>query len=264
MGKISIYGILNVTPDSFSDGGDHYSVQSACEYALSMMEDGADVIDIGGMSTRPGFTDVSCEEEIQRIIPVIKEIRNADPSAIISVDTFRARTADAAIGAGADIINDISGLMGDPDMAGVISSAGVKTVLMRNGLNGDSLDANQLIEATLDKARSAGIKDDKIILDPGVGFTKTRQEDIELIRHIPDMISLWGYPVLLGVSRKRITAEFYQGPVEPKQRVGASIALCLYGISLGASALRVHDVKQTVAAVRVFNEMRDKDEQDKP
>jgi len=215
MGKISIYGILNVTPDSFSDGGDHYSVQSACEYALSMMEDGADVIDIGGMSTRPGFTDVSCEEEIQRIIPVIKEIRNADPSAIISVDTFRARTADAAIGAGAGIINDISGLMGDPDMAGVISSAGVKAVLMRNGLNGDSLDANQLIEATLDKARSAGIKDDKIILDPGVGFTKTRQEDIELIRHIPDI------PVGISRSSGGVAQEDYRRVLQRSGRTQA-------------------------------------------
>lgn len=256
MDKIQIYGILNVTPDSFSDGGKYFDVSSACERALAMKAEGADVIDIGGMSTRPGFEDVPEADEIQRVVPVISKIKSEDPSCVISVDTFRSGTAKACLEAGADIINDISGLMADPKMGEVIAGYGCEAVLMRDGFSDPSIPWKDQLQKTVDRAKQAGIKDDKIILDPGVGFTSTRQQDMELIRAIPEIKIKWGYPVLLGVSRKRITAQFYEGTSSPEQRVGASIALALYGVNMGATLLRVHDVKDTAAAVKAWMEIR--------
>lgn len=256
MDKIQIYGILNVTPDSFSDGGKYFDVSSACERALAMKTEGADVIDIGGMSTRPGFEDVPEADEIQRVVPVISKIKSEDPSCVISVDTFRSGTAKACLEAGADIINDISGLMADPKMGEVIAEYGCEAVLMRDGFSDPSIPWKDQLQKTVDRAKLAGIKDDKIILDPGVGFTSTRQQDMELIRAIPEIKIKWGYPVLLGVSRKRITAQFYEGTSSPEQRVGASIALALYGVNMGATLLRVHDVKDTAAAVKAWMEIR--------
>lgn len=257
MDKIQIYGILNVTPDSFSDGGRYFDVDSACRKAVAMKAEGACVIDIGGMSTRPGFEDVPEGDEIQRVVPVIKAIKSEDPSCVISVDTFRSGTAKACLEAGADIINDISGLMADPKMADVIAEYGCEAVLMRDGFADPTVPWKDQLQKTVDRAGQAGIKDDKIILDPGVGFTSSRQQDMELIRAIPEIIKMWGYPVLLGVSRKRITAQFYDEPTPPEQRVGASIALAIYGVSMGASLLRVHDVKDTAAAVKAWTTMRD-------
>ena len=256
MNKILIYGILNVTPDSFSDGGRFLDTDAAVNHALSMIEDGADVIDIGGMSTRPGYEDVSDDEETERIIPVIRALKEKVPGCVISVDTFRAGTAKAALVAGADIINDISGLMGDPDMAGVIAEYKARAVLMRNGLGDPDEGWEVMLQRTVDAARNAGIKDSKIVLDPGVGFTKTRKQDMELINAIPDMIDKWGYPVLLGVSRKRISAEFYKGETKADERLGASLALALYGVEKGATELRVHDVKDTYAALKAVARLK--------
>lgn len=255
MSRIQIYGILNVTPDSFSDGGKYFDTDEASEHARQMIEEGADVIDIGGMSTRPGFTDISPEEEMERVIPVIKSILDKDPSAVISVDTFRASVAEAAVKAGAKIINDITGLMGDPDMASVIASYNVDAVLMRDGFGDPFEDWKITLQRSIDKALAAGVDEARIILDPGVGFTKTREQDTELIKAIPDIIDRWGYPVLLGVSRKRITSEFYETSAEASDRVGASLALGIEGVRLGASILRVHDVKQTRAALNVYERM---------
>ena len=249
MNKVLIYGILNVTPDSFSDGGRYYGVDAAVEHALSMIEEGADVIDIGGMSTRPGFTDVPEEEEISRIVPVIKALKEKAPSCRLSIDTFRAGTARAALEAGADIINDITGLMADPKMGEVIAEYKAKAVLMRDGFGNPDEGWEVMLQRTVDKAKEAGIEDDKIVLDPGVGFTNTREQDIELVNAIPDMIRKWGYPIFLGVSRKRVTAEFYKGTTKADERVGSSIAMALYGVSLGATEVRVHDVKDTYAAL---------------
>lgn len=252
MNKILIYGILNVTPDSFSDGGKFFSVDDAVEHALGMIFEGADVIDIGGMSTRPGYDDVSEQEEQNRIIPVIKAIKHASPSCVISVDTFRSGTAKAALEAGADIINDISGLMADPMMGRVIAEYNAKTVLMRDGFGNPDEGWKPMLQRTVVAAREAGIADGKIILDPGVGFTRTREQDMELINAIPAIRDEWGYPVLLGVSRKRITAQFYKNASTADERLGASLALAVYGVSLGASAVRVHDVKDTYAAIKAF------------
>ena len=252
MDKITIYGILNVTPDSFSDGGKYLDQVTAVAHALAMLDAGADVIDIGGMSTRPGFTDVPEEEEIERIVPVIKALKKGRPSCLISVDTFRSGTARAALEAGADIINDITGLMGDPAMGGVIASYGAKAVLMRDGFGDPDEGWEVMLQRTVDAAKAAGIADDKIVLDPGVGFTKTREQDIELIKAIPAMKERWGYPIFLGVSRKRITAEFYKGETKAADRVGASLALALYGVENGATEIRVHDAAQTYAALNAW------------
>lgn len=252
MNKVLIYGILNVTPDSFSDGGRFYDTKDAVARALAMTAEGADVIDIGGMSTRPGFEDVPEQVEKERIIPVIKALKNEDPSCVISVDTFRAGTAKAALEAGADIINDISGLMADPGMAQVIAEYKAKAVVMRDGFGDPDEGWEIMLQRTVDAARAAGIEDSKIVLDPGVGFTKTRSQDIELIKAIPDIIAKWGYPVFLGVSRKRITAEFYKGDTKADERLGASVALALYGVQAGASEVRVHDVKDTYAALNAM------------
>ncbi len=255
MNKILIYGILNVTPDSFSDGGMFFDVDTAVEHALAMIEDGADVIDIGGMSTRPGYEDVPEEEEIRRVVPVIKAIKEKNHSCVISVDTFRAGTAEASLNAGADIINDITGLMGDPDMGKVIAQYKAKAVLMRDGFGDPDEGWEVMLQRTVDAAHEAGIDDSLIVLDPGVGFTKTREQDIELINAIPDMISKWNYPIFLGVSRKRVTADFYKGSTKADDRLGASLALALIGMDKGATEIRVHDVKDTYAAVKAWERM---------
>lgn len=256
MSKVLIYGILNVTPDSFSDGGKFYSVDNAVEHALSMIDEGADVIDIGGMSTRPGFEDVPEDEEIARILPVVKALKEKDPSCVLSVDTFRSGTAKAALEAGADIINDITGLLADPKMGEVIASYGAKAVLMRDGFGDPDEGWEVMLQRTVDAAKAAGIEDDKIVLDPGVGFTKTREQDIELINAIPAMIDKWGYPIFLGVSRKRVTAEFYKSETKAAERLGASLALALYGVDKGAIEVRVHDVKDTYAALKAVARLR--------
>ncbi|MBR1796890.1 MAG: dihydropteroate synthase [Clostridiales bacterium] len=256
MNKPVIFGILNVTPDSFSDGGRFFDASAAVEQAFTMINDGADVIDIGGMSTRPGFSDVSEDEEIRRVVPVIKRLKAELKECVISVDTFRAGTASAAIEAGADIINDITGLMGDEHMASVIADAGVKAVLMRDGMADEYEPWETSLMRTVDAAKAAGIPRDRIMLDPGVGFTKTREQDQELIRAIPRIKDRWGCPVLLGVSRKRVTALYYKGEVPADGRDGASVALALRGIELGASAVRVHNVRQTYAAIRAYESIK--------
>lgn len=259
MSKVKIYGILNVTPDSFSDGGKYVDTSLAVEHALKMIEDGADVIDVGGMSTRPGFFDVSVDEECSRIIPVIKEIRSRIPSIILSVDTFRAATANAAIDEGAVIVNDITGLQKDPDMASVIADNKVEALLMRDGF-GDADESWEItLQRTIDAAKNAGIPDNKITLDPGVGFTYLREQDTALIKAIPDIKKKWGYPILVGVSRKRVTSQYYACETAAEDRDGASIALALKSIELGADAVRVHNVKQTYAAIHAYDSINGDD-----
>lgn len=249
--RFIIFGILNVTPDSLSDGGSYVDVDVAVNRGLEMIREGADVIDIGGMSTRPGFSDVSVEEELNRVIPVIKGILQKKPDAVISVDTFRASVAKASLEAGALIINDVSGLQ-DDDMALVVAKAEAGLVLMRNGFDMSMSGYEEVLNESLNRAYDAGIKSENIILDPGVGFTDTRDEDLMLINSIPDIIDGFNLPVLLGVSRKRITGTFYPITTTAKERDGASIALAILGFNLGATALRVHDVKQTVGALRAW------------
>jgi len=247
--KCYIVGILNLTPDSFSDGGKWNSLDNAMNHAETMIGEGADIIDIGGESTRPGYTTVSAAEEIDRTTPVIEALRHRFDTPI-SIDTCKAATARAAIEAGADMVNDIWGLKRDPEMPAVISRAGAACCLMHN--RGD-MDYRNLMEdllydlrGSIAIAEAAGISSDKIILDPGVGFAKTYEMNLEAIKRL-DMIVSFGYPVMLGVSRKSVVGEALGAPEE--ERLEGSLAAAVIGIERGCSFLRVHDVKETRRAV---------------
>lgn len=256
--KTLIMGILNVTPDSFSDGGVNFATQDAIKNAITMIEDGADIIDVGGESTRPGFEQISDEEEINRIVPVISYLaKNTD--VIISVDTYKPAVAEAALEAGAHIINDIEALNA-PDMAAVIAKFKAGTVLMYNARLYPCDDdrnvadyAREVLSGIVAKALDTGISADSIILDPGIGFGTTRPQDAKLIREL-DKLSLDGqYPVLLALSRKRLVAEVMGGENTPAQRDETSLGLGIAGINNGACMLRVHNVGMTAKALKGYD-----------
>ena len=217
-GHTYVMGILNVTPDSFSDGGKFIDKDEAVKRSLQMIEEGADIIDIGGESTRPGFTPVSAELQIERVVPVIEEIKkNIDIP--VSVDTYDAKVAKAALEAGCDIVNDIWGLKKDPDMAKVIAGYDAYCVLMHNRDNPDYTNFRKDLlsdcREILEIAKAAGIDKDKIILDPGVGFGKTREQNLIAINHMDDLKEL-GYPILLGTSRKSVIGLTLDLPVDER------------------------------------------------
>ncbi|MBU5595520.1 dihydropteroate synthase [Amphibacillus sp. MSJ-3] len=235
-------GILNVTPDSFSDGGQYNDLNKAVEQAKWMVDNGADIIDIGGESTRPGHTPVSVDEEIERVVPIIEKVREV-VSVPISIDTYKAKTARFALEAGADIINDIWGAKFDPEIARVASDYQVPIVLMHN--RKESVYKNFIEDMQTDLlesikiAKDNGVKDEQIILDPGIGFAKSMEENIEAIRHL-DVLKRMGYPVLLGVSRKRIIDYVLKLPIDERDEgTGATTA---FGITKGVDIVRVHDV----------------------
>ena len=237
-----IMGILNVTPDSFSDGGRYDSIDEAFKHARQMVMDGADLIDIGGESTRPGHVPVSDEEEIKRIVPVIEMIkRHLDVP--ISVDTYKPAVAKAAIEAGADMINDIWGLKKDPEMAKIIAENGVTCCLMHNR---EAADYEDLIpdciadlKETLRIAEDAGIDRDKIVLDPGIGFGKTYEQNLLVLKHLNEFHAL-GYPLLLGTSRKSVIGLTLDLPTD--ERLEGTLATTVMGVMAGMSFVRVHDV----------------------
>lgn len=240
--KTLIMGILNVTPDSFSDGGQYNDLNKAVEQAKWMVDNGADIIDIGGESTRPGHTPVSVDEEIERVVPIIERVREV-VSVPISIDTYKAKTARYALEAGADIINDIWGAKFDPEIARVASDYQVPIVLMHN--RKESVYRNFIEDMQKDLlesikiAKDNGVKDEQIILDPGIGFAKSMEENIEAIRHL-DVLKRMGYPVLLGVSRKRIIDYVLKLPIDERDEgTGATTA---FGITKGVDIVRVHDV----------------------
>ncbi|GAA0504227.1 dihydropteroate synthase [Salinibacillus aidingensis] len=253
--KTLVMGILNVTPDSFSDGGKFFDEQRAVEHAETMVQDGADIIDIGGESTRPGHTPVSVQEELERIIPSIKAVRKA-VDVPMSVDTFKARTADEALKAGAHIINDIWGAKKDPEIADVAADHHAPIILMHNRNN---QDYNDIIEdmkkdlaKSVDIAKKAGVTDKQIILDPGVGFAKSMEENLLVLRRL-DEIATMGYPLLLGTSRKRVIDYVLDLPVD--QRIeGTGATVCL-GIERGAGIVRVHDVKEIARMTKMMDAM---------
>ena len=250
-----VMGILNVTPDSFSDGGKYIRPDQAFKQAEKMVEDGAQIIDVGGESTRPGAEEVSAEEEIHRIVPVIERIaKNLDVK--ISVDTYKAKTADAALKAGAHIVNDVYGFQYDPDIARVTSMHKAGAVLMSNALMRKAGDIikfkNQFLNKSIAIAHRNGIKNEQIVLDPGVGFGTTRNEDIRLINDIDAYRR-----ILLGVSRKRIVDHLLGGETEPIDRVYGSVGLALAGAMRGAKILRVHDVKETYEALKTFEAVKE-------
>lgn len=242
--KTHIMGILNVTPDSFSDGGRYSNIDAALIHAERMIKEGAVLIDIGGESTRPGYTMISDEEEIERVVPVIEAVKkNFDIG--VSLDTYKSAVAYEGISAGADLINDIWGLMWDPRMAEVIAKSGVTCCLMHNRRAHDYLNfAEDFIvdmSQILDKAVKAGIPTEKIMLDPGVGFAKTYEENLWVLNNM-DLLKHLGVPYLLGASRKSVIGNTLNLPVE--DRVEGTLALTALAFMKDAFFVRVHDVKE--------------------
>lgn len=239
-----IMGILNVTPDSFSDGGRYNNVERAITHALQMMEDGADLIDIGGESTRPGSQVVTAEEEMSRIVPVIEALRREAPHIPISVDTYKASVAREAILAGAHIINDVWGAKADPDMARTAAELGCPIILMHNRQARDYTDyvpdVVRDLQESVQIAREASVKEDQIWLDPGIGFVKDLNENLTLMSALGELNEL-GYPVLLATSRKRFIQSTLQ--VDPGDAVEGTAATVAFGIAQGCQMVRVHDVK---------------------
>ena len=257
--RVLVMGILNVTPDSFSDGGRFEAMPAALAQAETMVGEGADILDVGGESTRPGHAAVPAEEEQARILPVIRALaaRLAVP---ISVDTYKASTADAALSAGARIVNDVWGLQRDPDIASVAAAHGAPVVAMHNRERADgSLDIveemKRFFEKTLAIARRAGLADGHVMLDPGIGFGKTPDQHLEAIRRLPELCAL-GCPVLVGVSRKSILGRIAPRETRPDERLVPSIAAHVLAAQLGAAVVRVHDVAPPREALRVVDAVR--------
>ncbi|MEA5510344.1 dihydropteroate synthase [Crocosphaera sp. UHCC 0190] len=254
-----LMGILNVTPDSFSDGGEFNSLETALNQAETMINVGVDIIDIGGQSTRPGAEEISLEEELNRVIPVIKVLRKTRLIPI-SIDTTRAAVAKAAVEAGADIVNDISGGTFDNKMFSTVASLDVPLILMhirgtpktmQNNTNYQDLLAEiyQWLQTQLEKAIKIGIDQRKLIIDPGIGFAKNHQQNIELLRHLSEFKELQ-CPVLVGVSRKSFLGHILQQN-DPKKRVWGTAAACCAAIAGQADILRVHDVKEIRDLIQV-------------
>lgn len=246
-----IMGILNTTPDSFSDGGRYVNVESAVRHAREMVLAGADLIDIGGESTRPGADPVSLDEELSRILPVVEALRRELPSIPLSVDTYKAEVARQSLVAGAHIINDVWGCKADTRMAQVAADAGCPVILTHNRPETEYADlyadvASDLMES-VQIARAAGVQDAHIILDPGIGFAKNGAENLRLMTQLDSLVEL-GFPMLLGTSRKRFIREVLDLPVNDV--VEGTAATVAFGIAQGCQIVRVHDVasvKRTVA-----------------
>lgn len=270
-----VMGILNITPDSFSGDGllpptasTSLAGGEALEQARSFLASGADIIDVGGESTRPGSEPVNAEAEMTRVIPVIEAISKEFPDALISIDTYKASVADAALKAGAHIVNDVWGLRADPALAGVAAKHNAPVILMHNRSNPATVEVREqlgnayigasyddLIEdvkrelmASVRLAQQAGIGEDRIILDPGIGFGKTVDHNLELIRRLDEIRAL-GYPVLLGPSRKSFIGFTLDLP--PDQRVEGTAATISVGITRGADIIRVHDVEYMVRVAKM-------------
>ncbi|MGA8192603.1 MAG: dihydropteroate synthase [Acetobacteraceae bacterium] len=254
-----IMGVLNVTPDSFSDGGDHLTPDAAIAAGLAMGAAGADIIDVGGESTRPGSQATPPDVEQRRILPVIRALASAGLR--ISVDTRHASTMAAALDAGAAIVNDVSALSHDPAAAALVAARNCAVVLMH--MRGDPakmyaeanygdvvLDVQRELAERIRAAERAGIASGQIAIDPGVGFAKTPGQSMELLRRLSELASL-GYPILVGVSRKSFMAGIVR-QAEPRQRLAGSLAAGLFALSHGATILRVHDVVETVQAITVW------------
>ena len=292
--KTAICGIINVTPDSFSDGGQFFAVEQALQQARKLIAEGASMLDIGGESTRPGSSYVEIEEEIQRVLPVIKAIRK-ESDVLISIDTWKSQVAEAALAAGANLVNDITGLMGDEKMAHVVAKAGAQVVIMFNPVMArpqhpssqifprfgfgqaftekELADLEQLpvedlmtafFERALARANQAGIARDKIMLDPGIGFGLTKKENLVLLRDL-DKLHQQGYPIFLGVSRKRFVLNILEGngfEVNPETEVGfrnrdtASAHVTSIAARQGVEVVRVHDVASHKMAVEIASAIR--------
>lgn len=258
-----IMGILNVTPDSFSDGGEFFSPDDAIQRGLEIAEEGADIIDIGAESTRPGAEAVSADEEIRRLSPVVEELVKRTDT-VISIDTTKASVAREMLQKGGDLINDISGLKFDPDLAGVVAEFGCPVILMHiqgtprtmqeNPSYGDVIeDILQYFKDQIDYARSQGIADEQILIDPGIGFGKTVEHNYRIIKDLRQF-TLLGFPVVVGASRKSFIGKTLDLPVG--ERLEGSLAVAALSIWNGAAVLRVHDVKETKEAISMVDAIR--------
>jgi dihydropteroate synthase len=261
-------GVLNVTPDSFSDGGMHFDQAKAVHAALQMDEDGAAIIDIGGESTRPGADAVSADEELDRVIPVVEQIRRRS-DIIISIDTTKAVVAEKAIGAGADIINDVSALSRDPAMRALAARCKVPVILMH--MRGEPRTMQQLakyddvvddvtreLHGFVQQALAAGIDAQQILIDPGIGFAKTAEHNLELLARVSELASI--APVVVGASRKAFIGHLTGQPAGEERMVGslAAVAAAFHG---GVAVVRVHDVRQTVDFLKVVAAIAERERQ---
>lgn len=251
-------GILNVTPDSFSDGGRHFDRQAAIDAAMQMQRDGAEIIDIGGESTRPGAAAVSIDEELDRVVPVIEILRQRSPVAI-SVDTRNAKVAAAAVDAGADIVNDVSALRHDHDMAALVASREVPVILMHMRGNPGTMqqlasyddvvaDVARELMASVGLAIAAGVHSDRILVDPGIGFAKTYDHNLALLARCGELARLG--PLVIGASRKAFIGHLTGRPGGP-ERMAGSLAAVAAAHRGGAAIVRVHDVRETSDFLRV-------------
>ncbi|MDF2673925.1 MAG: folP [Clostridiales bacterium] len=263
--KTKVMGIVNVTPDSFYSGSRNESINAAVNKALKMIEDGADILDIGGESTRPGSDPVTLQEEINRVVPVIESIRKSNTNILISVDTYRAKTAEAAIKAGADIINDISAMMFDEDMHRVIKNYNVPIILMHTKGTPKNMQMNphyddvigELISyfrERIEFSRKMGISIDKLIIDPGVGFAKLYEHNIELIKKIGIFHEL-ELPILLAVSRKT-SIGMALGNLPPEERLEGTLAVSCYAAMQNIEMVRVHDVLENKRALTMMEVLK--------
>ncbi len=255
-----LMGVLNVTPDSFSDGGEFFGKEVAAAWAAAMLEDGAEIIDVGGESTRPGSDPVSPEEEARRVIPVVQEILAEHPDAIVSIDTYRSETAEPALEAGARIVNDVSALRADPRMAGVVAEADCPVILMhmlgepktmQRGPRYDDVvrEVRDFLAERAEHAIAEGVEPEKIIVDPGIGFGKTLDHNLALLYHL-DALAELGFPVLVGTSRKSFIGKV-TGVEEARERVFGTVAANVIAYERGATLFRVHDVRANREALEV-------------
>ncbi len=255
-------GILNVTPDSFSDGGEFFSVDAALKHAEKIIHEGADIIDIGGESTRPGSLRVSVEDETRRVVPVIVAITTRFNTPV-SIDTTKSEVASRAIEAGAEIVNDISGLRFDPRIAEVAAASGAGLVLMHSLGAFETMHASPPVpdilaevsndfRCAVDLARSRGVRDEQIALDVGIGFGKTLEQNLELLAKLDKIVDEFkAYPMMVGTSRKSFIGKILDD-LPPSERLGGSLATAVFAVIKGAKIIRVHDVRETVNALKVL------------
>jgi len=268
-GKLSlnrtlIMGVLNVTPDSFSDGGKFYEPEIAINHALQMLDEGADIIDIGGESTRPGAEPLPIDIELKRVIPIIQSIIKARPDAVISIDTYKSIAAEKSIKAGAKIVNDISGLSFDPEMKNVIREYKVPVVIMHIKGTPRNMQENpyyedlmgeliQYFRERINLALEAGIRKNQIIIDPGIGFGKRIEDNYVILNHLDELASL-GYTVLVGPSRKSFVGKVLNLP--PAERIWGTAAAVAIAVYKGVNIIRVHDVKEMIQVVKIAERIR--------
>ena len=249
--KSYVMGILNVTPDSFSDGGKYNDIERALKQADKMVEEGADILDVGGESTRPGHVQIGDEEEIRRVVPVIEALKKRF-DVPVSIDTYKSAVAKAALSAGADLLNDIWGFRYDEKMAELAAEYDVPVCLMHNRDNLDyddfMEDVKKDLQISLDIAEKYGVKKENIMLDPGVGFGKTYEQNLMVMNHLEEIVDM-GYPVLLGTSRKSVIGLTLDLPVDEREE--GTLATSVLGAIKGCQFVRVHDVEKNVRALKM-------------